>query len=67
MKTINIQVKYIRMSKNLLFLFKKEKTNYFYTRLYIVNSITYNTRDLNYYLFFIKGIKHKRKDFFIYA
>lgn len=30
---------------------------------YIVNSITYNTRDLSYYLFFIKGIKHKRKDF----
>lgn len=55
------------MSKYLPFLFKKEKTNYFYTRLYVVNSITYNTRDLNYYLFFIKGIKHKRKDFFIYA
>lgn len=56
------------MSKYLPFPFKKEKTNYFYTRLYIVNSITYNnTKGLNYYLFFIKGIKHKRKDFFIYA
>ena len=45
-------------------MFKKEKTNYFYTRLYIVNSITYNIEDLNHYLFFIKGIKHKkRKDF----
>lgn len=45
-------------------LFKKEKTNYFYTRLYVVNSITYNTEDLNNYLFYIrKGIKHKRKDF----
>lgn len=44
-------------------MFKKEKTNYFYTSLYIVNSITYNIEDLNYYLFFIKGIKHKRKVF----
>lgn len=52
------------MSKNLLFLFKKEKTNYFYTRLCIVNSIIYNTEDLNYYLFFIKGIKHKKERIF---
>lgn len=53
------------MSKYLLFLFKKEKTNYFYTRLYIVNSITYNIEDLNYYLFFIKGIKHKKERIFL--
>ena len=53
------------MSKYLLFLLKR--TNYFYTSLYIVNSITYNIEDINYYLFFIKGIKHKKKGFFIYA
>ena len=44
-------------------MFKKERNNYFYTSLYIVNRITYNTENLKYYLFFIKGIKHKRKEF----
>ena len=52
------------MSNYLLFPFKKEKINYFYTRLYIVNSITYKIEDLNYYLFFIKGIKHKKERIF---